>query len=61
MWAHDFCLPFQTFITHTFLYHYAMAMQFAAYIKHLIGVMVQVTEWQYFLPGLRYDLLCDGV
>ena len=56
MWAHDFCLLFHNFITHNFLYHYAMALQFSAPSKHLIGIMVQVTEWKYTFPELRYDL-----
>ena len=60
MWANDFCLLFQISITHN-LYYYAMAMQFAVLSNHLIGFMTQVTEWQYFPPALRYDLLCDGV
>ena len=56
MWAHDFCLLFQTFIAHNVLYHYAMALIFSARSKHLIGIMMQVTEWKYTFPVLRYDL-----
>ena len=33
-----------TFITHNVLYHYAMALQFSAINKQLIGSMMQVTE-----------------
>ena len=61
MWAHDFCLLFQTYITHTFLYHYAIAMQLSALSKNLIGIMIQVTECKYYVPVLRYDLLGDWV
>ena len=61
MWAHDFCLLFQTFITHNFLYHYAMAMQILALSKDLIGFMMQVTEWKYSVPVLRYDQKSDRV
>ena len=56
-----FAYFFQISITHNLYYNYAMAMQFAALSNHLIGFMTQVTEWQYFPPVLRYDLLCDGV
>ena len=56
MWAHDFCLLFQTFIIRNILYYYAMAMQFSALSKHLIGFMMQVTEYKYSIPVLRYDL-----
>ena len=64
MWAHGFCLLFQTFITNNFLYHYAMALQVyfamalqvSALSKHFIGIMLQVTEWKYAFPILRYDL-----
>ena len=38
-----------------------MAMQFSALSKHLIGVMMQVTEYNYSVPVLRYDLLNDRV
>ena len=34
--GHDIFLYFQTSITHNFLYHYAIAMQFSALGKHLI-------------------------
>ena len=61
MLVHDFCLLFQTFITHNVLYHYAMAMQFSALSKHFIGFMMQVTEWKYSVPVLRYDQKSDGV
>ena len=61
MWAHDLCLLFHSFITHNVLYHYAMALQFSALSKHLIGIMMQVTEWKYTFPALIYDLYSDGV
>ena len=47
-------ITFQISITHNFLYHHAIAMQFSSLSKHLIGFMIQV-------PILRYNLLCDGV
>ena len=56
MWAREFCLLFQAFITHNILYYYAMAMQFSALSKLLIGFMMQVTEYKYSIPVLRYDL-----
>ena len=55
MWAHDFFQLFKTSITHTFLYHYAMEMQFSALSKNLIGVNMQVTDFKYSVPALRYD------
>ena len=60
MWAHDFCLLSQIFITHNFLYHYVMAMQFSVHSQHLLGFMMQVTECTYSVPILRYDMLDDG-
>ena len=56
MQAHDFCLLFQISITCTFMYYYAMAMQFSALSTHLIGFMMQVTKCKYSFPELRYDL-----
>ena len=44
MREHDFCLLFQAFMTHNFLYHYTMAMQCSALSKYLIGFIVQVIE-----------------
>ena len=56
MWAHDYFLLFQAFITHNVLYHYAMAVEFSAFSKHLIGFMMQVTEYKYSVPVLKYNL-----
>ena len=61
MWAHDFYLLFQFCIARNVLYYQAMAMQFSALSKHLIGFMVQVTECNYSVPVLRYDLWNDGM
>ena len=36
-------------------------MHFLALGKHVIGVMLQVTECRYSIPVLRYNLLCDRV
>ena len=59
MWAHEFCLFFHTFITHNFLYHYAIALQSSTLSKHLIGIMMQVTEWTYtFQYG---DMTCRAM
>ena len=38
-----------------------MALQILALSTHLIGIMMQVTEWKYTLPELRYDLYSDEV
>ena len=51
----------QASITQNFLYHYAMAMQFLGLNKHLIGIMMQVTECKYSSPVLRYDLVYDRI
>ena len=56
MWAHDFCLLFQTSLTHNVLYQYAMAMKFLTLSVHLIGNMIQVTECKYSVPVLSYDI-----
>ena len=63
MWMHKFCPLFQTFMTHNFLSHHAIAMQFSTLITHLIGYIIQVTECKCSIPGpvLRYDLLYGGV
>ena len=50
-----FAYYFQSFITHNILYYYAMALQFSALSKHLIDIMIEVTEWKYTIPILRYD------
>ena len=47
---------FFSFIIHNVLYHYAMELQFSALSKHLIGIMMQITEWKYTFPVLRYNL-----
>ena len=52
---------FFTVSSHNFLYHYAMALKFSARSRLLIGIMIQVAEWNYTLPILRYDLESDGV
>ena len=54
----DFCLLFQTSITHNTLYHHAMEMQFSALSKHLVAFMMQlqVTDFKYSVPVVRYDL-----
>ena len=39
MWAHDFSILFQPFITHNLLYHYAMVMQFSA-LSNLMDLKV---------------------
>ena len=67
MWAHDFCLLFQTSLIHNFLYQYAMAMKCLALSMHLIGFMMQVTECKYCVvcahmpcfrrPGHKYIVL----
>ena len=59
MWAHDFYLLCQTSITHYFLYHYAMVMQFSALNKNFIGFIMQFTECKQSVPVLRYDLWCS--
>ena len=61
MWAHDFCLLFHTFIARNVLYHYAMVLQFLALSQHLLGIMMQVTEYKNTIPALRYDLKSDGM
>ena len=38
-----------------------MTLQVSALSEHLIGIMMQVTEWKYTFPVLRYDLYSDGV
>ena len=38
-----------------------MALQFSALSKNLIVIMMQVTEWKYTIPVLRYYLWSDGV
>ena len=47
-----FCKSGHNFIAHNFLYQYAMALQFSALNEHLIGIMMQVTEWKYTFPVL---------
>ena len=42
MWAHDFCLLFQSFWTHNFLSQHSMAMTISAVSKNLFGIMMQV-------------------
>ena len=61
MWAHKICLLFQTFIAHNFLCHCAVVMQLLACVKHLIDFILKVTEYKYFIPALKYDLLCCGM
>ena len=33
-----------------------MTLQFFALSKYLIGIMMQVTDWKYMFPALRYEL-----
>ena len=33
-----------------------MTLQFSALSRHLVGIMMQVTEWKYTFRVLRYDL-----
>ena len=54
--AHEFCLLFQTSLTHNFLYQNVMAMKLLAISKNLIGFMMQVTGCKYSVSVLRYDL-----
>ena len=61
MWAHDFCLLFHTFVTHKFLYHYAMVLQFSALSQQLSGVMIQVADCKNTISVLRYNMKSDGV
>ena len=51
-----FLPTFSNFTTHNVLHHYAMELQLSAVSKHLIGIIMQVTEWKYTFPVLRYDL-----
>ena len=56
MWAHDICLPFQSFWTHNFLSQHAMSMKFSALSTNVLGIRMQVTEQKYSVSVLRYDL-----
>jgi len=33
-----------------------MAMKISALNKNLFGIMMQVTEWKYSVPVMRYEL-----
>ena len=52
MWAHDFCLLFQIFITHNFLYHYAMAIKFQRIVRMQLALWCKLqnvnTLFQYW-------------
>ena len=56
VWAHDYCLLFQTSIVHNFSYKYGMAMKFSILSKHFSGITIQHTECKYAVLVLRYDL-----
>ena len=51
-----FAYFFQISIARNFLYHSATVMQFSAFSKYLISFMIQVTEFNYSVSVLRYDL-----
>jgi len=36
-------------------------LEFPTFTKHLMDYTVQVAEYKYSIPVLRYDLLSDGV
>jgi len=38
-----------------------MAMKLSTFINHLMGYIIQVTEYKYSVPILRNDLLSDKV
>ena len=40
MWAHDFCLLFQSFRTHNFLSQHYMVMTISALTTNLLGIMM---------------------
>ena len=46
---------FQTFMCQNVFITYAMTMQVLSLTKHLIGVIMQVTESRYSIPVLRYN------
>ena len=58
--GHMICLLVQTAITHKFLCHFAMTMEFSALNQQLIGFMMKFTECKYSVPVLRYDLYVMG-
>ena len=52
---------FQSFISHNFLFHYCMAMNFLQFVKNLSGFVMQVTKWKYSILVIRYDSLSNKV
>jgi len=38
-----------------------MTMEFPIHVKHLMGFIIQITEYKYSVPALRNDLISDGV